>query len=231
MKLNQQFNLQMTAKLFSFSILSSLCCAPLTAQEEGAAQAEPKVLGESREQVIKRLVDLGPGVHEVKKDSSGKLKSVKVVGQARISSVLGKTKGLEIAQQKAKMSAEQAYIEWLKTNASSVKVSEEETVITLSGAGDKQAEEGKVSEKATIVNKSDSAGLIRGLSLVGKDVNADGESLTLIFIWSTARATQAGEAAKANGGGTDSGTAAGAESPSKKNGIESKTTVSPDFDE
>lgn len=129
------------------------------------------------------------------------------------------------------MSAEQAYIEWLKTNAASVKVDAEETVITLSGDGEKQTEEGKASEKTTNEIKSNSAGLIRGLSLVGKDVNSDGEQLTLIFIWSTARAALAGEAEKANNNEPNSGSEKGTGSPSKKNGIESKTTVSPDFDE
>lgn len=231
MKLNQLPNNHLATKLLNIAMFSCFCSIPLFAQEEGAAEPEAKIEGESREQIIKRLVDLGPGVHEVKKTPSGKLKSVKVVGQARISKVLGNAKGLQVAQQKAKMSAEQAYIEWLNTNAASVKVDAEETVITLSGDGEKQTEEGKTSEKITNEVKSNAAGLIRGLSLVGKDVNSDGEQLTSIFVWSPVRAAQAGESAKANNNGTDSGAATETGSPSKKNAIESKTTISPDFDE
>ena len=231
MKTHHHTHSNLTPSLLIFGIASCLSIAPLTAQDKEAPQGSGQPQAESTEQIVKRLVDLGPGVHEIKKDPSGKLKSLKVVGQARISSVLGNAKGLEVAQQKAKLSAQQSYIQWLTTNASSVEVNDEETVITLSGDGEKTTEQGKGSEKITNVIKSHSDGLIRGLALVGKDVNADGETLTLIYIWSPTRAAQAVDAAKANSGKEGSGTASGGESQSNKKGIESKTTVSPDFNE
>jgi len=215
--------------ILKFAIISCLAATSLVAQEEALPQEEAALQGESREQITKRLVDLGPGIHERKEDSAGKLKSVKVVGSARISKVLGAAKGLQIAQTKAKLSAQQAFIEWLNTNVSSVVVSEEETIVTLTGDGEKTAEEAKGSEKTTNVTQSQADGLIRGLSLVGKDVDAEGETLTLIYIWSPARAAQAIEAAKTNAG--ESGSGPGSKPSVKNNEIKSKTAVSPDFDE
>ena len=186
---------------------------------------------ETPEQIVQRIAELGPGVHEVKTEANGKLKSVKVVGQARISSVLGKAKGMEIAQQRAKASAQQAYIEWLKTHVKSVSVSGDETIITLDGDGSGVKEQGKGSENTTNDITAKAAGIIRGLALVGKHVDADGGMLTLVYAWSPARAAEAKEAAAAN---SDDHAAAPAEAqPSPKpseSPLKTKTTASPDFD-
>jgi len=186
---------------------------------------------ETSEQIVKRLADLGPGVHEAKTEANGKLKSVKVVGQARISTVLGKTKGLETAQQRAKASAQQSFIEWIKLNVKSISVSGDETIITLEGDGNTVKEQGKGSEKATNDVTTEAAGIIRGLALVGKHVDADGGNVTLVYAWSPARAAQAAEAAAINADDRPAGVD-GAKPGSKpgESPVKTKTTASPDFD-
>jgi len=46
---------------------------------------------------MSKIAQTGPGVYAVKKDDRGRIKSCVVVGQARISTVLGKAAGLEAA--------------------------------------------------------------------------------------------------------------------------------------
>ena len=73
---------------------------------------------ETHEKDVQILADIGPCVC-VDKTEPGKLKSVKVVGQARISNDLGKAKGMEIAQQQAKARALEELTDWLQSNAKS----------------------------------------------------------------------------------------------------------------
>jgi len=202
--------------------VAALVCSSLQAADQPT---------ETPEQIVKRLADLGPGVHEAKTETNGTLKSVKVVGQARISTVLGKAKGMEIAQQRAKASAQQAYIEWLKLNAKSVSVHNDESIITLEGEGNAQKEQGKASEKHTNDFATEAAGIIRGLALVGKHVDAEGLNLTLVYVWSPARAAQAAQAAATNSEDRPTGT--DGSKPSSKpadSPVKTKTTVAPDFD-
>jgi len=200
----------------------ALACSSLQAADQPT---------ETPEQIVQRLAELGPGVHEAKTEANGRLKSVKVVGHARISTVLGKAKGMEIAQQRAKASAQQAFIEWLKSNVKSISVSGDETIITLEGDGNGRKEQGKGNEKTSNDITAESAGIIRGLSLVGKHVDAAGEMLTLVYAWSPARAAQAAEAAATNADDRPAG--ADGSKPGAKpedSPVKTKTTVSPDFD-
>ena len=202
--------------------VASLVCSSMQAADQPT---------ETPEQIVLRLADLGKGVHEAKTEANGKLKSVKVVGQARISTVLGKAKGMEIAQQRAKAMAQQEFIEWLKSNIKSVSVLGDETIITLEGEGNARKEQGKGSEKTTNDVASEAAGIIRGLALVGKHVDADGGTLTLVYSWSPARAAQAAEAAAINS--EDRPAAADGAKPGSKpedSPLKTKTTASPDFD-
>ena len=58
----------------------------------------------SVEEKMDNLVKQGPGVHNIKKDDKGRVQSLIVVGQSRISTVLGAAKGKEIARKKAEQS-------------------------------------------------------------------------------------------------------------------------------
>ena len=185
---------------------------------------------ETPEQIVQRLAGLGPGVQEVKTEANGKLKSVKVVGQVRISTVLGKAKGMEIAQKRAKASAFREYAEWIKTHVKSTSADGNEVMTISEADGNGQKEQSKASETNTDHVTVDADAIIHGLALVGKHVDADG-TLTLVFAWSSARAAEAKEAAAAN---SDDHAAVPAEAkPGSKpsdSPVQTKTTASPDFD-
>jgi hypothetical protein len=186
----------------------------------------PSIAQESPEQVVKRLADLGEGVHEVKTEGS-KLKSLKVVGQERISTVLGEAKGLQTAQKRATLKANAAFVDWMKRHATSIASMNDEIIITMIGDGQSVVEQGKSSEsnRQEIVTKAE--GLVRGLTLVAKDQNPDTKMMTLVFSWSLEQASLAHQATGANN--TPHSIAPASQDPAPKD-IARKTTVSPDFD-
>ena len=193
-------------------IVSPLLCGNSTAQE-------------TPEQIVKRIAELGTGVHEVKSEN-GQLKSLKVVGQDRISTVLGAAKGLQTAQKRATLKANAAFIEWMKSNVTSVSALEDETIVTLAGDGENVTEQGKATEtnKEAVVQAA--TGFVRGLTLVAKDQTTD--TLTLVYSWSPEKANLAKVAQKDNQSDQPSATTPAA--PVDKS-VPSKTVVSPDFDE
>lgn len=180
---------------------------------------------ETPEQIVKRLADLGPGVHEVKAED-GRLKSLKVVGQDRISTVLGAAKGLQTAQKRATLKANAAFIEWMKSNVASVSATGDETIVTLQGDGENVTEQGKAAETTTEAVVQAATGLVRGLTLVAKDQTAD--TLSLVYSWSPEKANLAKAAQKDNE--SDKSSAGTPAAPVEK-AVPSKTVVSPDFDE
>lgn len=194
----------------TFAILYVLATANLEAQE-------------TPEQIVKRLVDLGEGVQEVKSEG-GKLKSLKVVGQERISTVLGGAKGVQTAQKRATLKANAAFIEWIKNNVISISSLDDEMIVTMAGDGQNISEQGKSSETTRQQIATAAEGLVRGLTLVAKDQNPDSKMLTLIFSWSPEKAALAAEAQNANENPVPATTTI----PESKE-IPRKTVVSPDF--
>lgn len=141
------------------------------------------------------LVQLGPGVQNVKKDAKGRVRTLVVVGQSRISTVLGAAKGKEIARKKAAQSARAEFVKWLNDKGEVRESQENETTLFLTGAeeNDKEAlsEAGKSVEKNGDSFKSVAEGLIRGLTLLHSDVNAEEKTCTVIYGWSAANAKAA----------------------------------------
>lgn len=182
---------------------------------------------ETPEQVVKRLAELGPGVQEIKVEN-GRLKSLKVVAQERISTVMGATKGLQTAQKRASLKANAVFIEWMKSNVVSVTASNDETIVTIQGDGQNVAEQGKASETTKEAIVQQAAGLVRGLTLVAKDQKED--TLTLIYSWSPEKAALAKVAQKENESEGSSPETPVPSSPTDKT-IPSKTVVAPDFDQ
>ncbi len=74
--------------------------------------------GPSVEEQMAKLAALGPGVHKIQKGKKGQITSCVVVGQARISTALGKAKGLELARDKANLDCSAQFVKWLKEEAS-----------------------------------------------------------------------------------------------------------------
>ena len=225
-------------KSFSFvaliiGVLLTPCGAQESLEQAGKRLAELRekddilyASQESNEQVVKRLAELGPGVHEVKAER-GRLKSLKIVGQERISTVLGEAKGLQVAQNRASLKANAVFVDWMKTHVTSIASSNDETIITMLGDGQNVGEQGKSSETTRQEIATKAEGLVRGLTLVAKDQNPDTKMMTLIFSWSPEKAALAHQAKEANN--MPPSIAPSSQAPVSKD-ITRKTTVSPDFD-
>lgn len=197
--------------------------------QEANAQNEP-IPQEANSDGVENLAALGDGCHNIKKEN-GRLKSMKIVGSARISSALGTTKGLQIARQRAKLAAQQEFIEWIKTNVTGMRSSEDETVLQLESGSDGPTESGKSLEtdKRTIASQAE--GLVRGLTLIGK--KQEGETLTLVFGWSSKNTDLARQAEAANNKPVGSGDASSRPGSTKLNssGVKSETVTGSSFDE
>lgn len=143
--------------------------------------------GAKPEVVLSRLVELGPGVHAIKKDKKGRILSCVVVSQARISTALGKAKGLEVARDKANLAAAAEFVKWLKEEVTIRQTSDEETVTLIEGSegGDNETlkESGKAIERTSKKIESISSGLVRGLQLIHKEVDADGKTYSIVKGW------------------------------------------------
>ena len=179
----------MVVAALAFAIISSRA---LAADDEKEA-TEPKAA--SAQEKMAALVKLGPGVHNIKKDKLGRVQSLILVGQARISTVLGGTKGTEMARQKAAQSARAEFVKWLGESVDVHQSQENEATLFIAGSEDNGkdalSESGKSVEKTSDTYKSAAAGLVRGLSLLHSDVNADKQTCTMVYGWSIANARAA----------------------------------------
>ena len=154
----------------------------------------------SVEEQMDNLVKLGPGVHNIKKDGKGRVQSLVVVGQSRISTVLGAAKGKELARKRAEQSAKAAFVKWLGEAVVVCENAENETTLFLQGeeSNDKDAlsEAGKAVEKSSDTYKSVAAGLVRGLLNCSTPTsNAEDKEYTVVYGWSLANAKSAKDAA------------------------------------
>lgn len=187
---------------------------------------------ESPEEAVKRMAQMGAGVHDVKKDETGSLKSLKVVGQERISKALGPAKGIMIAQKRASLKANAEFVEWMEKNVTSVATTDDQTIITVSGDGENVSEQAKSDEKDTEQMTKVAQGLVKGLKLVGKDQDPETGLLTLVYSWSVSGVQLANEAKQANSRSSETPAKQNQQKSSQPSGeTQKKTIVSPDFDE
>jgi hypothetical protein len=160
-----------------------------------ARAADKEENAPSAEEQMAALVKLGPGVHNIKKDKKGRVLTLIVVGQARISTVLGGAKGKEMARKKAAQGARAEFVKWLGEAVVVCENAENEATIFIQGEEgkdkDAQSEAGKAVEKTGDSFKSLSAGFVRGLTLLHTDVNADEKECTMVYGWSLANAKAA----------------------------------------
>lgn len=164
-----------SSKLVTFA-LGTLIVMSAMAQNKPAGNLSP-------EEAIQNVAELGPGVHKVKVDNRNVFKSCVVVGQARISTVLGASKGMATARRNAKLKAESEFVSWLKTNTSSVRSFGDEVEFSLKGDGKETVETGKATETNIETITSSAQGAIRGLTLIGSHTDAENKMLTLVYAW------------------------------------------------
>jgi hypothetical protein len=135
----------------------------------------------------KKIAALGPGVHAVQKDKKGRITSCIVVGQARISTVLGKAKGIELAKDKAILDCSAQFVKWLKEEVTVYQSNDEESIVLIEGQENKEdeslLESGKAVEKSGKKMESLSKGLVRGLQIVHKEIDGNGKTYTLVKGW------------------------------------------------
>jgi len=186
---------------------------------------------------IKELAELGPGVHKVKKTENNVFKSCVVVGEARISTVLGMSKGLATARRNARLKAESEFVSWLKTNTSSVRSFGDETEFTLKGDDEKNTETGASTETNTETITSSAQGAVRGLTLIGSTQDPETKMLMQVYAWKPDYARIADQVESAMKPAPVSAPAAGdkKEKPEKPNAqpstIKAKTVVAPEAKE
>lgn len=153
----------------------------------------------SIQEKMDQLVELGPGVHNVKKDNRGRVQSLIVVGQSRLSLVLGAAKGKEVARERAELGAKAEFAKWLGEYVEIRRSQNDETTIFLSGGAtadqEARAEAGKAVEKNSVEYKTFAAGLVRGLTLLHTDVNTETREYTAVYGWSLANARSAKDTA------------------------------------
>lgn len=136
---------------------------------------------------MRAYAEMGAGVQVPKTENvNGKnvLKHCIIVGEARFSTALGVGKGLSIARRNAKLSAEAAFVSWMKTHVSSVSSYGDETVFELAGKdGDEVAETGSSSETSSQQINSAAEGAIRGMQKIGEWRDPENKMLYVIFAW------------------------------------------------
>ncbi|MBF0227837.1 MAG: hypothetical protein HQK76_20515 [Desulfobacterales bacterium] len=136
----------------------------------------------ANEYKVKDLSELGPGVHRTKTEN-GILKQCIIIGQSRISSALGKAKGLINAKRDARLSAEKEFIKWIKSNVKAVEKRSDNTILITEGSGDSSQESGKSIETSYEAIESAAEGIVSGLELVGYHQDNDNKILTIVLIW------------------------------------------------
>jgi hypothetical protein len=188
--------------------------------EEAAAQ----VPAQAPSDAIKALADLGPGVHKIKKDDGGRLQSCVIVGQARISTVLGTAKGLEIARKRARMSAQAEFVRWMKTSVATVQVMSDSSQVVLKGNDKALSESGKAVELTSDNVATLSEGVLRGMTIIGVHQDGKTETMTAVYGWTPKFAALAEDAKDINRQPGDSPSDSGGRQP-ERGTVGSKTTV------
>jgi hypothetical protein len=181
----------MKLRTVGLTLVAAFTFAAFTRADDSAA---PKDDAQAKE--LSRIVQLGQGVHKVKTDDKGRIKSCVVVGQSRISTVLGKAKGLETARQRAALAARAEFVKWLKEKVSVHETTDDEAILFLEGSegNDKDAlkESGKAVEKTSKKMGSVAEGLVRGMQLLHTETSGKDKTYTLVYGWErkTAQATK-----------------------------------------
>jgi hypothetical protein len=141
----------------------------------------------SQKSEMAKIATLGPGVHAIQKDKKGRITSCIVVGESRISTVLGKAKGLEVARKRADLNASAEFVKWLKQHVTFFQSTDDEAVFLLEGKeGDNEdtgKELGKAVEKESSRNTSIAEGIVRGLQVLHVKIDSDSKMLTVVKGW------------------------------------------------
>jgi hypothetical protein len=152
------------------------------------------------ENALAKIAALGPGVSNVKKDGKGRIRSCVVVGQSRISTVLGRPKGLETARQRASLDAKAQFVKWLKEKVSVCEKNEDHTITLIEGKeGDEKGslkETGKAIESTSKKMQAVAEGLVRGMQNLHVEVSDKDKTYTVVMGWDSKSANATRKARK-----------------------------------
>lgn len=166
-----------------------------------------------------KIVAVGPGVHAIKKDDTGRVTSFVIVGQSRISTVLGKAKGLEVARQRAQLAVKAEFVKWLKEKATVFTGTNDEAIVVVEGSreGEQRTskEAGKAVEKTQSRMEAVAEGMMRGVELLHTEVSQDDQTYTVVMGWEEKTALAAEGVEKANRGESGTPTGNGKADPQK----------------
>jgi hypothetical protein len=124
----------------------------------GDGRADEKEDGKNsdKEALYTKLEQAPVGVYKatIEKDKAGRIQSCLIVGRSRISTTLGKAKGLEVAEERARTAAVTAFVRWLQEDVTVYQKQEDETVTLMEGAEKQGEEDGKREENSKAIEKN-----------------------------------------------------------------------------
>jgi hypothetical protein len=169
-------------------LTGSLVLAVLCA---GAAPGLVNADDDATAKALAKIADLGKGVHKIKKDDKGNIISCVIVGEAEISTVLGKTRGIQTARTKARLSCAAEFRKFLKEKVRVYEGTSSEEIILREGKEDGKEdggvkEAGKAVDKTTTKYETIASGLVRGLRVLHVEVKADDKNYILVMGWDAA---------------------------------------------
>lgn len=167
---------------------------------------------------LSKVAQLGSGPPQaIKKDAKGRITSCVVVGQARVSTVLGKAKGVELARQKAELDAKANFVRWLKEKVSVRQKTEDKATLFLKGSEDNDQEtlkeSGEAVESSSTRMEAVAEGLVRGFQVLHVEVSDKDKTYTVVMGWSADTARAAGQLRKGAALGDGEGKPGGAPRP------------------
>lgn len=185
----------------------------------------------TKEDSLKQLIELGPGVHKVKFNENKSIKSLVVVGQGEIKGVLTFAKRTMMARKAAEQNAKATLTQWMKEHVMVVETSSNETVITTDDNGKELVENGKAVDKTTTMYVSVAEAALSGMVVIGTDVNADQKITTVVYAWKPEISDAAASVKERMNSGKKPVGADDSAKESREGEIKSKTVVSEDADE
>ncbi len=160
-----------------------------TPTEVKKPSAEEKSEAELIKERFAEIAQQPPGVplDSIKKNKKGRIVSCLVVAKSRISTVLGKAKGIETARDRANLQASAEFVKWLKQDVRVTEGMDDETIILMTGTegsdGETNSESGKAIEKTSKKMEAVSQGLVRGLVAVYSEIDAESQEYIVIKGW------------------------------------------------
>lgn len=182
------FNRHLFTNTLMAILVLSMVATQGYAQDQTAEEAKAE---KTREQIIQGL-EIGGGPFMVEKNESGEITSAAFVGSNRISTVLGASKGKEIARTRAVLKAKGQFVKWLKEDVTVVESAADETIIVMEGSetdgNESFSEVGKSVEPTTSKFSTFANGILRGLRTIALDIVVDEDTgdkeLRVMLYWS-----------------------------------------------